>query len=186
MPKGDPMSSVTLEDASRIVKPRMRAPQLAVPTVGGGHWNLEESAAERFTVIFFYRGLHCPICRKQLGELDRKLDEFEHRGSEVVAISGDTAERAQQSKREWRLERLTIGCEMQIGAMRDWGLFISHAIKEDEPEYFSEPAVFMIERDGTVFFEAINSAPFARPPIGGLLEAIDFVTENDYPARGEV
>jgi peroxiredoxin len=180
------MSSVALENASRIVKPRTRAPQLSVPTVGGGRWSIEESAAERFTVIFFYRGLHCPICRKQLSELDRKLGEFERRGSEVIAISGDTPQRAQQSKREWRLERLTVGCQMSIEAMRDWGLFISHAIKEGEPEYFSEPAVFIIEPDGTVFFEAINSAPFARPAIDGLLEAIDFVTENDYPARGEV
>jgi peroxiredoxin len=180
------MSSVAHENASRIVKPRTRAPRLSVTTVGGDHWSLDESAPERFTVIFFYRGLHCPICRKQLGELDRELGEFERRGSEVVAISGDTPQRAQQSKHEWRLERLTLGCQMPIETMREWGLFISHAIKEDEPEYFSEPAVFIIEPDGTVFFEAINSAPFARPPVKGLLEAIDYVTENDYPARGEV
>jgi hypothetical protein len=118
------MSSVALESTSRIVKPRMRAPQLSVPTVGGGRWSLEESAAERFTVIFCYRGLCCPICRKQLGEPDRQLGEFERRG------------------------RRAVGCQMPI--------------------------------------QATNSAPFPRPAIDGLLEAIDFVTENGYPARGEV
>lgn len=180
------MTSAVLEKAGRIVKPRTRAPQLSVATVGGGRWNLEESRPERFTVIFFYRGLHCPICRKQLSELDRKLGEFHRRGVEVVAISGDTHERAQQSKDEWHLERLTVGCQMSLETMREWGLFMSQAIKEGEPEYFSEPAVFIIGRDGRVFFEAINSAPFARPPIDALLDAIDYVTENDAPARGEV
>jgi len=27
--------------------------------------------------------------------------------------------------------------------------------------------------------------PFARPAIGDLMKAIDFIVENDYPARGE-
>src|SRR5438874_5117951 len=127
------MSSVALENASRIVKPRMRPPQLSVPTVGGGRWSLEESGAERFTVVFFYRGLHCPICRKQLGELDRRLAEFERRGVEVIAISGDTPDRAQQSETDWHLERLRIGFGLSIETMRAWGLFVSRAIKPEEP-----------------------------------------------------
>jgi peroxiredoxin len=179
------MTSVTLERPSRIVKPRTKAPELSVPTLEGREWVLGEHAPERFTLAVFYRGLHCPVCRKQLLELDRKLDEFERRGVEVIAVSGDTLERARQSRTEWHLERLTIGCEMPVEDMRRWGLFVSRAIKADEPECFGEPAVFLIEPDGTIFFEAINSAPFARPPVDGLLQAIDFVVENDYPARGE-
>ena len=38
------MTSVALDNASRIVKPRTRVPQLSVPTVGGGRWSLEGAA----------------------------------------------------------------------------------------------------------------------------------------------
>ncbi len=69
--------------------------------------------------------------------------------------------------------------------MRAWGLFVSRSIKDGEPAEFAEPGLFLISPDGTVYYEAVNSMPFGRPQFGDLLQAIDFVTENDYPARGE-
>jgi peroxiredoxin len=44
---------------------------------------------ERFRFIVFYRGLHCPICRTELRELEVKLPEFAKRGVTAVAISSD-------------------------------------------------------------------------------------------------
>lgn len=41
----------------------------------------------------FRRGLHCPICAKDLLELDRLAREFASRGMQVVAISSDDADR---------------------------------------------------------------------------------------------
>jgi peroxiredoxin len=40
-------------------------------------------------LIFVYRGLHCPICKGYLTELEGKLAEFTQTGIEVVVISGD-------------------------------------------------------------------------------------------------
>jgi hypothetical protein len=56
----------------------------------------------------------------------------------------------------------------------------------DEPALFSEPGLFVIRPDGTLYFGAVQTMPFARPAFGDILKALDFVIANDYPARGEV
>lgn len=51
-----------------------------------------------YTLLMFYRGLHCPLCRAQLEELQRKLPEFEKCGVDVVAASADDQGRAERAK----------------------------------------------------------------------------------------
>jgi peroxiredoxin len=41
--------------------PRQKVPALSVPLVGGGTWSLADQSPENFTMVVFYRGLHCPI-----------------------------------------------------------------------------------------------------------------------------
>lgn len=79
--------------------PHRPVPAFAVPLVGGGRFDLAAEAAGRFTLAVFYRGLHCLICGQSLGELAGLLEAFAQRGVGVVAISGDTAERAAEAHR---------------------------------------------------------------------------------------
>ncbi|MEW5710576.1 MAG: hypothetical protein AB1830_17000 [Pseudomonadota bacterium] len=83
------------------------------------------------------------------------------------------------------LDRLRIGYGLTIPKAREWGLFISRGIKESEPEEFSEPGLFLVKPDSTLNASAVNSMPFSRPAFADVLNAVDFVTRNDYPARGE-
>jgi peroxiredoxin len=166
-------------------KPRQPAPALEVAIAGGGRWSLRDSKPERFTLIVAYRSLHCPICKGYLGELETKLPEFARRGVEVIAVSVDTAERAMRAKTEWRLKTLRVGYELPLATARDWGLFVSAAQKESEPAHFTEPGLFLVKPDGTLFSASISSTPWARPPFGEMLRAIDFFVQHDPPARGE-
>lgn len=166
-------------------KPGTQAPELVVETLQGTLWKLSEQKPVSFTLIVFYRGLHCPICRKQLQELIQKLDDFAANGVDVIAISGDQRDRAERSHKEWQLGDLRVGYSQSVESMREWGLFTSKAIKEGEPDLFGEPGLFLIRPDGTVYYEAIQSMPFARPSFDDLLGAIGFVLKNDYPPRGE-
>ena len=167
------------------LKPRNKVPALDLPTVDGGRFDLGAKQPQTFTMLVFYRGLHCPICKGYIGDLDRKLDDFAGRGVEAVAISADTRERAEQTKRDWGIERLPIAYDLGIDQARDWGLYISSSIKEEEPPLFSEPGLFLIRPDGTLYCASIQTMPFARPSFADVLQAVSFVTEKDYPARGE-
>ncbi len=55
----------------------------------------------------------------------------------------------------------------------------------EEPALFAEPAVYLVRPDGTLYYGAVQTMPFARPHFDELLAAIDFVVAKDYPARGE-
>ncbi len=167
------------------LKPRQPVPDLQVETLNAGTWRLANQSPRHFTMLVFYRGLHCPICKSYLRDLNGKIPEFTARGVEAIAISCDDRERALRTKQEWGLERLRIGYGLTISKAREWGLFISRGIKEGEPTEFSEPGLFLVRPDGTLYASAVNSMPFSRPSFADVLNAVDFVTRNDYPARGE-
>jgi AhpC/TSA family len=78
-----------------MLLPRHPVPALSVPTLAHGAFDLATDGAAHFTLVVFYRGLHCPICLKYLLELGRLQPEFEKRGVKVVALSSDGRERAQ-------------------------------------------------------------------------------------------
>jgi len=42
---------------------KRKAPELVVPRVGGGDWSLTEQNPDKFRMLVFYRGYHCPICK---------------------------------------------------------------------------------------------------------------------------
>lgn len=103
----------------------------------------------------------------------------------VVAVSGDTQERAESSAAEWKLSRLRVACGQDVASVRAWGLFASKGIKDPEPEMFGEPGIFHIQLDGTVYMAALDSMPAARPRIDDVVQAIEFFIQRDYPPRGE-
>ena len=76
--------------------PRHPVPALNVPLTTGGRFVLGATPGERFDLVVFYRGLHCPICAKYLLELERLAPEFAARGVQVVAVSSDGEERGKQ------------------------------------------------------------------------------------------
>ena len=167
------------------IKPTHPVPELDLATLDGGRFRMLERRPKAFTMIVFYRGLHCPICKPYLRDLDRKLEEFESRGVDVIATSTDTRERAARSKEEWELGQLRVGYGLEIAKAREWGLFISRGIKESEPAEFAEPGLFLVRPDGTLYAASVQSMPFARPQFSDVLAAVDFITKNDYPPRGE-
>jgi peroxiredoxin len=166
------------------VRPTEPAPDLTVQLLRGGTYRLADQRPRTFTMVVFFRGLHCPVCRAQLSELERRLPEFEQRGIDVIAVSGETRERTTQLAQEWRLEQLPLAFGLTEDQMRAWGLFVSHGILDGEPALFNEPGLFLISPDHTVYYESILSMPVGRPRVDDLLSGIDYWVGHDYPARG--
>ncbi len=170
----------------RLPTPRQPAPELSVETLEHGRFALSDRTPGTFTMLVFYRGLHCPVCRGYLQELAQHLAAFGERGVDVLAVSGDDADRAGRTQDEWDVAGLPIGFGLSEEAMDDWGLYVSAAIKDGEPARFNEPGLFLVDANGAIFYVAVNSMPFGRPKLADMLDAVDFVTSQDYPARGEV
>jgi peroxiredoxin len=170
--------------------PRQPVPALSLDTVGGRRFVLGDEPPQHFTMLVFYRGLHCPICRRYLTELNGLVGEFSARGVQVVAASGDIRDRAQAAVSEWGLTSLTVGYGLSTEVARSWSLFISTSrgktsIGIEEPALFSEPGLFLVRPDGTLYWSNVSTMPFARPHFSEILTSIDFALKQDYPARGE-
>jgi len=173
-----------------MLKTRQAAPEMSFPLIAGGNWILSERKPENMSMVVAYRGLHCPMCRNYLKELNEQIGEFSKRGVEVVAVSSDGKERAMAARTDWELPNIPIAYGLGIDKARELGLYISTSrgktsIGIEEPALFNEPGLFLVKPDGTLYAAYIQTMPFARPPLDQLLKAIDFIKEKGYPARGE-
>ncbi len=168
-----------------MLKPDHQVPALDLPLTIGARYDLSKQNPDNFTLLVFYRGKHCPICRGYLKELAGKLDEFTKRGVNVAAISMDEEKRAMVVDQEWTTGDVPLAFDLSEDAARQWGLYISQGRPDsEEPEMFSEPGLFLVRPDGKLYFASVQNAPFTRPPLDQLLEGIDYVLENGYPVRG--
>ncbi len=173
-----------------MLVPRTLAPNLTVTTLQHGEFDLTREDPSFMTLLCFYRGLHCPVCGNYLKELERMTPAFEERGVGTIAISSDGEERARQMADKIGAEHLRIGHGLSLNVARQWGLYISASrgktsIGIEEPQLFSEPGVFLIKPNQTVYWLSVQSMPFARPNFAEMVQALDFVIKNDYPGRGE-
>ena len=170
--------------------PRQKTPDLSVPMIDGATFDLSGEGSERGTVVCFYRGLHCPICAKYLTELERLTPEFAQRGVTTIAISSDGKDRAEQMAEKIGAENLRFGYDLSLAKAREWGLYISTSrgltsIGIEEPALFSEPGLFMVTPEQTLYYGSTQTMPFVRPHYSELVSALDFAIEKNYPARGE-
>ncbi len=171
-------------------KPGIRTPELEVKTLEGDTWRLSNQKPKNFTMVVAYRGIHCPICKTYVRDLDRNAEDFKKRGVETIIVSTDTKERAEQTKEDWGIKNLNIGYGMSIEKAREWGLYISSgrgktSLGIEEPDQFSEPGLFLVQPDCTLYAASVATMPFARPHFNEVLSAVDFIVEKNYPARGE-
>jgi hypothetical protein len=100
--------------------PRTIVPELSVPTLAHGKYDLAAERPERLA--------------KKVGSVD-----------------------------------LRFGYELSLATARTWGLYISTSrgvtsIGIEEPVRFSEPGMFLVAPDRTLFYGAVQTMPFARPP----------------------
>jgi peroxiredoxin len=170
--------------------PRKPVPELNVPTLAHGGFNLHSESPQNFSLIVFFRGLHCPLCIKYLKELGQLLPDLAQRGVSVIAISSDDEGRAKEMAMKVGVADLRFGYGLPLSVAKQWGLYISEGIGKtsigvEEPKLFPEPGVFLIKPDQTLYYGAVQTMPFARPSFTDLMMAIDFSISKNYPARGE-
>lgn len=129
--------------------PRQPVPELDVPTTNGGQFVMGWQPADKFDMIVFYRGLHCPICAKYLLELERLAPEFQKRGVNMTAISSDNEDRSKKMAEKVGAALVKFGYSLPLQIARQWGLYVSAgrgatSIGIEEPSLFSEPGVFLV------------------------------------------
>ncbi|MEM7522332.1 MAG: redoxin domain-containing protein [Pseudomonadota bacterium] len=166
-------------------KPRVGAPidELSFPAVDGGGSISIGRPKDRWTMLFVYRGRHCPRCKRFLNKLNEALPSW-NSVLDVVVVSSDSQEKAQADKEEcgWSFD-LCYG--MTEPQMRSLGLYVSEPLSDAETTHrFAEPGAFALRPDGTLMLVDISNGPAARPDLEELLDGMKFNIDKDRPVRG--
>lgn len=165
-------------------KPRVGAPfgPLDVAKLGGGVVSVGRPK-DRWTMVFVYRGRHCPRCKRFLNKLNEALEDWTD-VMDVLVMSADTQEKARLDKAEfeWCFD---LGYGLTEDQMRALGLYVSDPLSEAETtDRFAEPGAFGIRPDGTLMLVDISNGPAARPDLEELLDGMKFNITNNRPVRG--
>ena len=171
------------------IYPRTQVPSTNFNFIDSEQTSLAElkTNADKFIVLLFYRGYHCPVCKAQLKDFEAHYEAYKTAGINLFAISTDNWERANKAQKAWGIEQLPIAYDFSLLMAEKWGLYSSAGRPDSkEPHYFSEPGLFVIQPDGTLYASSIQTMPFTRPEASTLLKGLKYILKNDYPARGEV
>lgn len=145
-----------------------QAPAVALTDATGAPWTLAAALATTPRVMLvFYRGDWCPFCRQQLGELQRNLDQLARRRVTVVAISVDPVAVNRHLADTLGLT-FTVLADPTRAATRAFGV-------EDAENEIAWPAIFVVDRDGTVAWRWLADGyreRIATPEVARALDAL--------------
>jgi peroxiredoxin len=165
-------------------QPDQQVPDLKLNLVGGETFDLAAETPENFVMVVFYRGLHCPMCKKFLTTLNTLAKDYADIGVSIIAASMNDEAIATQTRVDWGLDNLRIGYGLSEEVAQNWDLYISSSIREGEADVFSEPGFFLVRPDGRLFLANITNMPWGRPDLHEILQKVPFALERNYPARG--
>ncbi|WJG09671.1 redoxin domain-containing protein [Aliiglaciecola sp. LCG003] len=145
----------------------------------------QSSKKGNWTMVVFYRGQHCPICRNFLNALDSLAGGFQGINVDIVAVSGDSKQQLEKNIEDDLDVSFPIYHSLQLAEMKNLGLYISEPVSDSETDHlFNEPALFVLNERNEIQLVDIASGPFSRPNLDQLLQGLTYARENDYPIRG--
>lgn len=159
-------------------------PLTELKTLAGAEVTLGKPENDRWQLVAVYRGLHCPICKKYLGQLNALKGHFEKMNVDIIAVSTDPEEKAREFSDEVGLD-VEVAYGLTLERARELGLYISTPMDSTETDQpFAEPGMFLIRPDGGLHLSEVSSAPFCRPDLEFIKMGVKQVVEKSYPARG--
>lgn len=159
-------------------------PQTQLKTLSGAEVTLGKPRDDRWQLVVVYRGLHCPICKKYLGQLNAMKSDLEEMKVDIVTVSTDPEEKARKFAEELGLD-IEVAYGLTIERARELGLYISTPLDDTETDQpFAEPGLFLIRPDGGLHVSEVSSAPFCRPDLEFIKMGVKYVVEKGYPPRG--
>lgn len=157
-----------------------KIPNITLFDVSGKKINLLELAAQKASVLVFYRGGWCPYCNLHLSDLQLIEPEIIKAGYQIIAISPDSPESLQASVSKNKLNYLLLS-DNRTEAARGFGIafqaperyaeLLSRASAEQNKSLLPVPAVFVTNPAGEILFEHINP-DYKKRLKGSLLLAV--------------
>jgi peroxiredoxin len=147
-------------------------PTITASRVGGGEMTIPQSTEGKWTVLLFYRGHWCPYCRQQLIDFQRSLEQLHEIGAEVVALSVDPIEKAQETVEK---HNLTFPVLYGLNA-HEIAQKIGANINEDP--LFLQSTDFVLQPDGKIALSVYSSGAIGRLVASDTIKFTKYLQEH--------
>ena len=154
----------------------------------GNMVSLSKTLEKQRVVLTFYRGTWCPYCNLQLNQYQQILPEIKEMGATLIAISPQTPDESLNISEKNALQFEVLSDNGNIVAKKYTTVFTNgnkpidtmtnlgfnfDAHYADDSRELPVPAVFIIEKDGTISFaKAINGDYRNRVEASEILNAL--------------
>ncbi|SET06143.1 redoxin domain-containing protein [Thalassotalea agarivorans] len=174
-------------DYTSKLHPGVKFPSIEVTVRGGDSLTLgQPQHGLDWQMVVIYRGRHCPLCTKYLNQLQTFKAELAEIGVDLVAASGDSEAQLREHMSRLELD-FPLGFGLTTQQMTDLGTYISDPRSPQETDHpFAEPALFVVNSEGTIQVVDYSNNPFVRPELRTLVNGLAWIRnpENNYPIRG--
>ncbi|PJD94087.1 MAG: alkyl hydroperoxide reductase [Legionella sp.] len=164
-----------------------KAPDFSVPAVAADgkiidKFNLHENIQGKYALVFFYPLDFTFVCPSELIALNHRMNDFNSRGVEVIAVSIDS-HFTHNAYRNTPIDQGGIGpVQYTMAADMTHGICQSYGV-EHPVAGVAFRAAFVIDKTGMVRSQTVNDLPIGRN-VDELLRIIDAVQFNEE--HGEV
>ncbi|HZI00320.1 MAG TPA: peroxiredoxin-like family protein [Flavisolibacter sp.] len=181
-------SFVTAQDKPEGLFINSKAPDFKGKDQNGNDVSLKELRKKGPVVIVFYRGNWCPYCNKELQRIQDSLSLFTAKGAQVIAITPEMGDGISKTvEKTGATFPVLYDHDMKIAKgygvafevdektatrYKSFGNDLLAINGQKGKPYLPVPAVYIVNRDGSITFRYFESDYRKRPWVKELLEQI--------------
>ncbi|HET6767925.1 MAG TPA: peroxiredoxin-like family protein [Chitinophagaceae bacterium] len=165
-----------------------KAPDFKANDQYGNEIRLKDVLKDSLVVLIFYRGQWCPYCNKQLKKIEDSLQLIRDKGAKLIAVTPEKPEFISKTIEKTKASfPLLYDKEMKI--MRDYAVSFEvdertvsryknadidllTANGQKDKVYLPVPAVYIINREGTIVYRYFDTDYKRRATVETILESL--------------
>lgn len=165
-----------------------KAPDFKAKDQNGADINLKDIRKKGPVVLIFYRGNWCPYCNKELTRLQDSLYLITEKGAQVIAITPEATEGINKTiektkaafpivhDEEMKIAKgYKVGYEVDertAGRYKSFGTDLLSINQQRKNAWLPVPAVYIINKEGSVTYRYFNEDYKKRPSIKDILREL--------------
>src|SRR5258705_7802106 len=163
-----------------------KAPDFKATDQYGNEIRLKDVLKDSFVVLIFYRGQWCPYCNKQLKKLEDSLQLIKDKGAKLIAVTPEkneyilkTIEKTKASysliydKEMKIMKAYAVAFEVDertVSRYKNADIDLATANGQKDKVYLPVPAVYIINREGTILYRFFDADYKKQPTVQEILE----------------
>lgn len=165
-----------------------KAPDFKAKDQSGVDVSLKELRKKGPVVVLFYRGHWCPYCNKELTRFQDSLQFITGKGAQLVAITPESTEGITKTIEKTKAVfpilydqdmKIAKGYavsyqvdERALSRYKNFGTDLLAINQQKEKAYLPVPAIYVVNKEGSVIYRYFNDDYKKRPSVKEVLEEI--------------